>query len=100
MNVYYRTPKKKYYGHPVSVSLNINWLTTFYCEKCGLVEEYPRSDFASVDEWRGKYKQLKHRSSSHFASGCQEVFLSQGTPDALPNDLEQTSIFDLLEVIT
>lgn len=100
MNVYYRTPKKKYYGHPISVSVSSSAVTTFYCEKCGLVEEYEKSDFATVDQWYLKYQQLKDRSSSHFASGCQEVFLSQGTPDALPNDLEQTSIFDLLEVIT
>jgi len=99
MNKFYRKPSKRYYGHPVSVGLLIERGTVFTCERCGLVEEYPRSDFANVEEWHTFYVSLQERTMTHFVNRCQEVFLAQGAPDALPNNLEQTSIFDLLEVV-
>lgn len=95
---YYVKPAKKTYGHPVAVSMNAEAVTKFYCEKCGLVEEYPKNDFDTVAEWHAKYQQLKSRSFTHYVSKCQEIYLSRDAPEALPADLEQTSIFDLLGV--
>lgn len=97
MNQFYRKPTR-YHGHPVSVAVLIERGTVFECDRCGLVEEYPRSDFGSTDEWFIKYNQLKDKAMTHFTNKCVEVSFPLGAPKPLPLNYEQASIFDLLGV--
>lgn len=97
MKSYYRKPTR-YYANSATVGVFIERGTVFECSRCGLVEEYSKSDFANIKEWHAKYLKLQDRAFTHSLNKCQEVFLSQASPPALPADLEQTSIFDLLGV--